>query len=146
MTAAVREKSIDDLVRMLKDATDRLETAEAELRASKHKVEFYDRFVDHGSEFTMEEVAKILNIPYCGRNGLSRTLHNLGIILENKLPAQKYIDQNLFTLSLGNPSVSACGTRQAFPINIRVTGKGLAWLSRKFTGLPRVASLQDLDQ
>jgi major structural protein len=69
---------------------------ELENEAMKPKAEFYDIVADSTDTFTMNEVAKNVNIKGLGRNKMFAFLRYHKILMLNNDPYQKYVDAGYF--------------------------------------------------
>ena len=69
---------------------------ELENEAMKPKTEFYDIVADSTDTFTMNEVAKNVNIKGLGRNKMFAFLRYHKILMLNNDPYQKYVDAGYF--------------------------------------------------
>lgn len=69
---------------------------ELENEAMKPKAEFYDIVADSTDTFTMNEVAKNVNIKGLGRNNMFAFLRYHKILMLNNDPYQKYVDAGYF--------------------------------------------------
>jgi putative antirepressor len=69
---------------------------ELENEAMKPKAEFYDIVADSKDTFTMNEVAKNVNIKGLGRNKMFAFLRYHKILMLNNDPYQKYVDAGYF--------------------------------------------------
>ncbi len=64
----------------------------------KPKAEFYDQVAEAKGTFSMNEAAKILNLGI-GRNKMFEFLREKGILMENNLPYQRYIESGYFKVA-----------------------------------------------
>lgn len=69
---------------------------ELENEAMKPKAEFYDIVADSTDTFTMNEVAKNVNIKGLGRNKMFAFLRYHKILMSNNDPYQRYVDAGYF--------------------------------------------------
>lgn len=60
------------------------------------KAEFFDAVADSKEAISMNEASKVLAIPGYGRNNLFRFLRNKGILDNENIPYQDYIDRGWF--------------------------------------------------
>lgn len=70
-----------------------------QIEEMKPKAEFYDAVAGSKNALTMEQVAKVLDIPGVGRNKLFEILRNMKILQSNNIPYQKYIDRGYFRIA-----------------------------------------------
>lgn len=70
-----------------------------QIEEMKPKAEFYDAVAGSKNALTMEQVAKVLDIPGIGRNKLFEILRNMKILQNNNIPYQKYIDRGYFRIA-----------------------------------------------
>jgi anti-repressor protein len=69
------------------------EALQIEMTAAKPKIAFHDSVTESDNVQTIEEVAKALDI---GRNSLFKLLRSKGILCNNNLPVQYYLDRKWF--------------------------------------------------
>ena len=84
--------------RMLESISTKVLHLEAENATLKPKAEFYDAVADSKDAISIQEVAKVLNIPGMGQNNLFRWLRDNKILMQNNLPYQEYIDRKYFNV------------------------------------------------
>ena len=84
--------------RMLESISTKVLHLEAENATLKPKAEFFDAVADSKDAISIQEVAKVLNIPDMGQNNLFRWLRGHKILMQNNLPYQEYIDRKYFTV------------------------------------------------
>lgn len=95
------------------------------LEQAQPKIEFHDAVTESPDCFTMSETVKLLNLTI-GRNKFYALLKADKILRDTKEPYQQYIEQGYFRTIL--KQVDHGGTE----IVTLVTGKGLAWLQKKY--------------
>jgi phage antirepressor YoqD-like protein len=135
------EKKLKGVV-ALPDFTDPVQAAEAfiqeykakkalqiENEVLKPKAIFHDRVVESEGTKTMEEVAKSLGI---GRNTLFKLLRSKGILCNNNLPTQYYLDRKWFEVTT-QPYKRADGDEYLNTKTV-VTGKGITEISKLTQG------------
>lgn len=84
-----------EALRELADQTEKTEAIQRQLEAAKPKIEFFDAVTDSKDAVPMDQVAKVLNMGI-GRNKMFQMLRDLGILQQNNIPYQKYVDQGYF--------------------------------------------------
>ena len=87
------------------------------------KAEAFDRFISSGTNLTMEEAAKDLNI---GRNRLFNLLRDMKTLTPKNLPYQKQIEAGRFVVRPVTKEIN--GHNVIFETTL-VTPKGLAWIA-----------------
>lgn len=102
------------------DLAERLEKAEAEniihinrIEEMKPKEDFYDAVTDSKDAIDIGSVSKVLNFPNMGRNRLFSFLREHGVLMNNNVPYQRYIDagyfrviETIFTMPSGETKVN----------------------------------------
>jgi len=76
--------------------TDMIERLSEQNDEMRPKAEFYDQVTDSTDAIDMGTASKVLNIPGYGRNSLFKELRDQGILQENNMPYQTYIDRGYF--------------------------------------------------
>lgn len=84
-----------EALRELADQAEKTEAIQRQLEAAKPKIEFFDAVTDSKDAVPMDQVAKVLNIGI-GRNKMFQMLRDLGVLQQNNIPYQKYVDQGYF--------------------------------------------------
>ena len=69
---------------------------EAKVERDEPKVAFYDAVVDSKGAIDMQRAAKVLDFEGIGRNNLFEFLRERGILMDNNLPYQSFIDREYF--------------------------------------------------
>ncbi len=72
------------------------EIAEAKVVEMKPKADFFDAVADSKTAVEMNAVAKILNFKGYGRNNLFEFLRNQGVLSNDNIPKQRYVDIGWF--------------------------------------------------
>lgn len=93
----------------------------------KPKAEFHDYIVGSENCYSITEAIHALKIPV-GRNKFFEILRNDHVLRENNEPYQSLVDANYFTVTVKETAIGP----KAVTI---ITGKGLAWLSKKYNHL-----------
>lgn len=102
------------------DLAERLEKAETEnkvhvsrIEMMKPKEEFYDTVIDSKDAIDIGKVSKILDFSNMGRNRLFSFLREHGVLMNNNVPYQRYIDagyfrviETIFTMPSGETKVN----------------------------------------
>ena len=83
------------MARSLKFAAKQLDSYKQEIALLKPKAEFFDQVADSKTAIEIGEAAKVLNMGI-GRNTLFQFLRDNGILMDNNIPYQKYIDRGYF--------------------------------------------------
>lgn len=99
----------------------------------KPKAADYDRFISASNNQPIGIVAKSLNISTngrkLGRNNMFATLREKGILMNNNVPKQNYIDAGYFEVKLKPITM---GDKTLDMPQTFVTPKGISWLSKMF--------------
>ena len=74
-----------------------IEMQNAQITEMNPKAEFYDAVTDSKTAITVGEVAKVLDCGM-GRNKLFEFLRNKGILMQNNIPYQIYVDRGYFRI------------------------------------------------
>ena len=82
--------------RALELAYKKAEEATNKLLENKHKIEFYDEVTESKTATDIGTVTKVLNFKGVGRNILFEILRKEGILQQNNIPYQRYIDNGYF--------------------------------------------------
>ncbi len=82
--------------RALELAYKNAEEATNKLLENKHKIEFYDEVTESKTATDIGTVTKVLNFKGVGRNILFEILRKEGILQQNNIPYQRYIDNGYF--------------------------------------------------
>ncbi|QSM00583.1 antirepressor protein [Oceanospirillum phage vB_OliS_GJ44] len=84
------------------DEVEQKQAALLELEQAKPKAAFYDAVTQSGDAISMDEVAKVLNLPGLGRNKLFRLLREKGVLqtggVKHNQPYQRHVDAGRFRL------------------------------------------------
>jgi phage antirepressor YoqD-like protein len=103
----------------------KLEYQRNRLEEAQPKIEFYDTIVGSDELFSMSETVKLLKTTV-GRNKFYALLKSEKILMPDREPYQEYIQAGYFQVVLKH--VGHGGTEKV----TLVTGKGLAWLRKKY--------------
>ena len=82
--------------RALEFANKRAEEATQKLLANEHKIEFYNDVTESSTATDIGTVSKLLNFKGVGRNILFEILRKQGILQQNNIPYQKFVDNGYF--------------------------------------------------
>ncbi len=124
----------DDLIllKAVKIANERMEDYKKQLKEAQPKIDFYDHVTGYGEVIVdMEKVAKILNLGI-GRNSLFQILRDIGILMDNNLPYQKYINRGYFRVV--ERKYEKKGSTHIY-IKTMVSQKGLDYIRRRLSGM-----------
>lgn len=109
--------------------------AETQLKLEHEKVQLllpkasvYDEVMSSPDTLSMNETAKLLNLPHLGQNNLFALLRKNKILMSNNLPYQTPIDQGYFKI-IEKSWTDKDGLKH-ISCQTRVTQKGLDWLVR----------------
>lgn len=75
-----------------------IESKDEQIAIMKPKAEFFDAVADSKTAIDIGTAAKVLKIPGIGRNNLFERLRQVGILMNNNQPYQKYIDAGYFRI------------------------------------------------
>lgn len=101
---------------------------ELENEAMKPKAEFYDIVADSTDTFTMNEVAKNVNIKGLGRNKMFAFLRYHKILMSNNDPYQRYVDAGYFR-SIQSTWIDKSNGRHIY-FKIVVYQKGIEFIAK----------------
>jgi phage antirepressor YoqD-like protein len=104
---------------------------DAKIAADAPKVAFAEAVRAIDGACHIEKIAKTLGI---GRNKLFRRLRADGILLDNNLPYQKYIDREYFTVIEQQPYTDTKGVTHA-TFTTMVTGAGQVFLAKRYANI-----------
>ena len=107
--------------------TKRLQIAEEKALADAPKVEFFDAVADSADAIDMGCAAKLLNCGI-GRNELFELLRNRGVLMDNNIPYQAFIDRGYFRTIEQRYTVQDGSTR--IYIKTLVYQRGLAYIRK----------------
>ena len=84
------------MARALRVADQTISNLKFRIEELKPKADFFDAVADSKTAISMNEVAKVLNIPGYGRNNLFEYLRESKILDRFNVPYQKYVDNGWF--------------------------------------------------
>jgi anti-repressor protein len=110
-------KTFSEALRLAADLQEKIER-------DKPKVESYDRFISGENYQKVGEVAKILGY---GRNNFFKKLRQMGLLMSDNTPYQKYIDRGYFVvkekpIQMGDQVINKPQTY--------ITAKGIAYIDK----------------
>lgn len=108
-----------------------LEALESKVAADAPKVAFAEAVRAIDGACHIEKIAKTLGH---GRNKFFKRLRIDGILLENNLPYQKYIDREYFTVVEQQPYTDTKGVTHA-TFTTMVTGAGQVFLAKRYANI-----------
>lgn len=85
-----------EALRALADKAEEAERLAIENKEMKPKAEFFDAVADSKTAFSMNDVAKVLDVKGYGRNKLFEFLRDNGILDAHNVPYQRYVDRGWF--------------------------------------------------
>lgn len=85
-----------EALRALADKAEEAERLAIENNKMKPKADFFDAVADSKDAIEIGQVAKVLNLPGIGRNKLFGILRAKGVLMNDNIPYQKYIDKGYF--------------------------------------------------
>lgn len=124
-------RTYSEALRELADQTEKTEAIQRELEAAKPKIEFFDAVTDSKDAIPMDQVAKVLDIPTMGRNKMFQRLRDLGILMQNNIPYQRYVDQGYFRVVESKYTTPKGETK--ISMKTLVFQKGIEFIRRKLT-------------
>lgn len=89
-------QTYSEALRALADKAEEAERLMIENNEMKPKAEFFDAVADSKDAIEIGQVAKVLAYPNIGRNKLFAILRDKGVLMNNNIPYQKYIDKGYF--------------------------------------------------
>jgi DNA-damage-inducible protein D len=129
-----------DLARMIIESETAREVAEAKVAALTPHAELAQALVEAAGDYSLREAAQILARDHgidTGQNRLLKHLFAVGVVDRNGRPYQSHVDAArvaLRTLTYEHPHTH----EMRLSSQLRITGKGIAWLYRTW---PRTADL-----
>lgn len=122
-----KTKSLEELsLEVITGLSAKIQEQKLALEQAQPKIEFHDVVTNSEKCFSMTETVKLLNLTI-GRNKFYVLLKAEKILKDDREPYQQYIDQGYFRVVL--KQVGHGGVEKV----TLVTGKGLAWLQKKYT-------------
>lgn len=121
--------ALDDPARLrtaLLAYTEKVMALEAKVQEQAPKVQFHDAVASAINCHTIQEAAKVLGI---GPNRLFRCLRDEGLLMDNNLPYQQYIDAGYFRV-VEKQYHDQRGESHIYTRTL-VTGKGLTYIQRR---------------
>ena len=88
-------QSYAQALRELAETVEQKEKLEKENQKMQPKAEFFDAVVDSKDAIPIGDAAKVLDMGY-GRNKLFQKLRDEGVLMQNNVPYQHYIDRGYF--------------------------------------------------
>lgn len=85
-----------EALRLAADQAEALEHQERQLAAAKPKVEFFDAVANSKDAIQIGDAAKVLGVRGMGRNKLFAFLREKGVLMQDNIPYQEYIDRGYF--------------------------------------------------
>lgn len=113
------------------DQVEARQALEMKVTADAPKVAFAEAVRAIDGACHIEKIAKTLGI---GRNKFFRRLRADGILLDNNLPYQKYIDREYFTVIEQQPYTDTKGVTHA-TFTTMVTGAGQVFLAKRYANI-----------
>jgi anti-repressor protein len=110
-------KTFSEALRLAADLQEKIER-------DKPKVESYDRFISGENYQKVGEVAKILGY---GRNNFFKKLRQMGLLMSDNTPYQKYIDRGYFVVK---EKPIQMGTQIINKPQTYITAKGIAYIDK----------------
>ena len=99
---------------------------EVENKLLKPKAEFYDTVANSKDAIEMSKVSKIIEFPGYGRNNLFKFLRNKGVLRNNNIPYQKYIERGYFNV-IEKPYMKKCNSVGLY-LKTMVRQKGIEFI------------------
>lgn len=95
-------KTYAEALQLAADQAKQIEAQEKQLALATPKAEFYDAVTQSDDAISMDEVAKVLNLPGLGRNKLFKLLREKGVLqtggVKHNQPYQRHVDAGRFRL------------------------------------------------
>jgi Rha family phage regulatory protein len=121
-------RSLPEALRLAADLAETVEQQKARIEADKPKVEFHDHVAEAINCQTIDEVAKVLGT---GQNRLFAWLRDAGMLKPGNLPYQRFVDEGYFRV-VERQFKDKRGESHTYTRTL-VTGKGLAYIQKRFT-------------
>lgn len=115
---------------MLVEAEEQKEQMQLKIEQMKPKEEFYDNVINTQDSISIGKAAKILNFESgFGQNKLFEFLRNQGILTEDNIPYQKYVNYKYFEIVF---STFKKGDKNCVSTKTLVTPKGMEFIIKKY--------------
>jgi phage antirepressor YoqD-like protein len=121
----VYSAKIDKQARQLAEKNSEIADLKAENAELKPKAEFTNIAMQSKDVLSMNYAAKVLKLGY-GDKTLYKKLREMGILMENNVPYQKYIQQGYFIV---DERPICIGADIRIELTTRVTQNGMVWLA-----------------
>ena len=121
-------KTLPEALRLAADLAEENAAQKARIEADRPKVEFHDGVAEAINCQTIEEVAKVLGT---GQNRLFKWMRGAGILRANNLPFQRHVDEGYLRV-VERQYKDKRGESHTYTRTL-VTGKGLAYIQKRFT-------------
>jgi anti-repressor protein len=121
-------QTLPEALRLAADLAETVEKQKARIEADQPKVAFHDGVTEAINCQSVEEVAKVLGT---GQNRLFKWLREMGILMPGNRPYQRFIDDGYFRV-VEKQYKDKRGESHTYTRTL-VTGKGLAYVQRRFT-------------
>lgn len=121
-------QTLPEALRLAADLADTVEKQKARIEADKPKVDFHDGVAEAINCQSVEEVAKVMGT---GQNRLFKWLRANSILMAGNRPYQRYVDEGYFRV-VEKQYKDKRGESHTYTRTL-VTGKGLAYIQRRFT-------------
>lgn len=121
-------RSLPEALRLAADLAETVETQKARIEADKPKVDFHDHVAEAINCQTIDEVAKVLGT---GQNRLFAWLRDAAMLKPGNLPYQRFVDEGYFRV-VERQFKDKRGESHTYTRTL-VTGKGLAYIQKRFT-------------
>jgi len=135
-----KQKGIDDMhtknqLRLdLRNRDIKIDKLQIIIGEQKPKVENYDKFINADGTYTIQEVAKILNFKNIGQKNLFKALREIGVLMNDNTPYQKYIDRGYFKLNAKTRWSDALQAEVPYQQTV-VSPSGVEFIKRKLEKL-----------
>lgn len=104
-----------------------IELQQSEIKELSPKAEVYDIISNASNLITLNEAAKSIGV---GRNRLMEWMRNNSILRANNTPYQESIEQGYFEVKVKPIKI---GDSESNYVQTFITGKGLTWLTKKYS-------------
>lgn len=121
-------QTLPEALRLAADLAETVEQQKAKIAADEPKVAFHDGVTEAINCQSVEEVAKVIGT---GQNRLFKWLREMGILMPGNRPYQRFIDDGHFRV-VERQYKDKRGESHTYTRTL-VTGKGLAYIQRRFT-------------
>ncbi len=112
-------QAIETLALQNQELNNKIDALGSQIQEMVPKAKFYDTVTQSDQTYDMGDAAKVLG--KCGRNTLFKTLKQKNVLMSNRSPYQRYVDNGMFKVAIDKNSLYS---------KTVVTGKGLQHIKK----------------